>query len=252
MIVKSKDLIKGIQSVIYARSKDKDLKDKPLSGICISLRYNKLNLVASNGHRLAIYTIPTDASEKIDAVISEKTAKEILKNIKKKENVEIEIGNNLVINGLEYSLIHNKYPNYESIYPEDGFSIEIVVPKEEILEAIENVVKVRPRKGEWGKYDVIKLTLFNDYNKLIIAARNHIDDSYNSVEIDIDIKFNHISHEDFIIYFNDRYVQEAIKPIDSSNVIVRFLKVYNETSQTEFTAENSPYSSIVMPMTGWM
>jgi DNA polymerase-3 subunit beta len=254
ILVKGQDLIKGIQKIIYARSKDKDLKDKPLSGICLSVRNNKLNLVASNGHRLALYSIPIDASETTDIIISEKTAKEIIKKIKKKENVEIEMDKNmLIVDGLQYDTIQGRYPDYEGIYPEDGFDIEITVSKSKFLDSINKVVKKRPLKGESGKYDVIKFTLINDDKKLIITARNHksifeIDDIYDSVELDVDINFNYFFYEDFVIYFNDKYVQEAVEPIDSDNVIIRFLKVYDEVCQTEFT-DGFNYSALVMPMT---
>jgi DNA polymerase sliding clamp subunit (PCNA homolog) len=254
--IKSQDLVKGIQKVIYARSKDKDLKDKPLSGIFLSARNNKFDLVASNGHRLALYSIPIDASETVEAIISEKTAKELIKKIKKKENVEIEMDNNmLIVDGLQYDIIQGKYPDYEELYPKDGFDIEITVSKREFLDSINKVVKERPLKGESGKYDVVKLTLLNDDKKLIITARNHkspfeVDDIYESVELDVDINFNYFFYEDFVIYFNDKYVQEAVEPIDSDNVIIRFLKIYNETCQTEFT-DGSNYSALVMPMTGW-
>jgi DNA polymerase-3 subunit beta len=252
--VKSQELSKGIQKVAYARSKDKDLKDKPLSGICLSLRDNKLNIVAANGHRLALYSIFVDVSETAEVVISEKTAKEIVKKIKKKDEIEIEIDNErLIIDGSEYSLIQGRYPNYEAVYPEDDFDIEIVVSKEKLLEAINSVVKERPLKGESGKYDVIKFTLLNDAKKLIITARNHkspfeVDDIYDNIEIDASINFNHFFYEDFVIYFNDRYVQEAVEPIESDHIIIRFLKEYDETLQTEFTADGSNYSALVMPM----
>jgi DNA polymerase-3 subunit beta len=255
--VKSQDLIAGIQKVAYARSKDKDLKDKPVSGICLSVKDNKLDLVATNGHRLALYSIPIDASETTELIISEKTAKELIKKIKKKENVEIEMDKNmLIVDGLQYDTIQGRYPDYEGIYPEDGFDIEITVSKSEFLDSINKVVKERPLKGESGKYDVIKFTLINDDKKLIITARNHksifeVDDIYDSVEIDADIRFNYFFYEDFIIYFNDRYVQEAVEPIESDNVIIRFLKTYDQVSQTEFTADSSNYSALVMPMTGW-
>jgi len=254
--VKGQDLVKGIQSVIYARSKDKEFKDKPLSGICLSLTNNKLNLVSSNTHRLALYSIPTDTSEEIDVIISEKTAKEIIKKAGKKKDVEIEIDNNvLIVNGLEYGLIQGKYPNYKGLHPKNGFDIEIVVSKKELIEAINKVVKERPRKEKGGKYDIIKLTLLNDAKKLIITARSHkspsaADDEYSSVELDVSINFNHFFYEDFIIYFNDRYVQEAITPIESDNVVVRFLKIYDETDLTEFVADGY-YSALVMPTRTW-
>jgi len=250
--MKSQDLVKGIQSVIYARSKDKEFKDKPLSGICLSLTNNKLNLVSSNTHRLALYSIPTDTSEEIDVIISDKTAKEIIKKVGKKKDVEIEIDNNvLIVNGLEYGLIQGKYPNYKVLYPKDGFDIEIVASKKELIEAINKVVKERPRKEEGGKYDIIKLTLLNDAKKLIITARSHKSPfEYSSVELDVSINFNHFFYEDFIIYFNDRYVQEAITPIETDNVVVRFLKIYDEADLTEFTADGY-YSALVMPTRGW-
>lgn len=255
IVVKSKDLITGIQKVAYAHSKDKDLKGKPLSGICLSVKDNKLNLVASNYYRLALYSIPVDASETAEAIITEKTAKEIAKKVKKKETVEIEISDDkLVVDGLQYDAIQGKYPDYEGLYPKDGFDVEIVVSKRELLDSINRVVKERPLKEESGKYDVIRLTLLNDDKKLIITAKDHTfesEDLYNSVEIDADIKFNYFFYEDFIIYFNDRYVQQAVEPIESDNVIIRFLKVYDETYQTEFT-DGFNYSALVMPMRGWV
>jgi DNA polymerase III sliding clamp (beta) subunit (PCNA family) len=254
IVVKSRDLLTGIQKVAYARSKDKDLKNKPLSGICLSIRKDKLNLAAANGHRLALYSIPVDALETAEVIITEKTTKEIVKKVKKKETIEIEISDDkLIIDGLQYDVLQGKYPNYEGLYPKDGFDVEIVVSKRELLDSINKVVKERPLKGESGRYDVIKLTLLNDAKKLTITARDHTfesEDLYNSVEIDADIKFNYFFYEDFVIYFNDKYVQQAVEPIESDNVIIRFLKVYDETCQTEFT-DGFNYSALVMPMRGW-
>jgi DNA polymerase III sliding clamp (beta) subunit (PCNA family) len=68
--------------------------------------------------------------------------------------------------------------------------------------------------------------------------------------MDVSINFNYYFYEDYIIFFNDRYLQEAINPVESENVIIRFSKIYNENFQAEFT-DGFKYSALVAPTKGW-
>jgi DNA polymerase-3 subunit beta len=55
VLVSGKELLKGISKTIYAASKDSSRF--ALNGVCFTFNGNKLELVATDGHRLALYNI---------------------------------------------------------------------------------------------------------------------------------------------------------------------------------------------------
>jgi DNA polymerase-3 subunit beta len=234
--ISGKELLKGISKTIYAVSKDESRF--ALNGVCFSFIKGKLDFVATDGHRLALYT--TDISEKKyegKYIISEKVFKTLKNLVKQSSDVEFAIKNEFAFFKIDNAIIQVKltegvFPDYYQVIPEQ-FNIELKLDRYLFTEILSEVISVIENKDK-----PIILTLKD--NKLTVA---------NAYDEDVSIErfIAYKTYSDFRIGFNGKYLFEAINCIDSRNVIVKFI---DKDSQAVITPENTEerYIAVVMPM----
>jgi len=235
--ISGKELLKGISKTIYAVSKDESRF--ALNGVCFSFIKGKLDFVATDGHRLALYSTEiTGKGLEGKYIVPQKALNEIKKLVSDVEDVEVAVsGSSIFFKGSNYvlsaRLFEGVFPNYTLVIP-NSFNIEITLSKSELIDCIKRVII-----AEENEIKPIKLKLRD--NKLIIFTPP-TSDTY--AEDEIEINYN---GQEFEIGFNGKYILEAVDVIEDENMIVKFI---NKEAQTVIIPENpeEKYLAVVMPM----
>ncbi|MEJ5173180.1 MAG: DNA polymerase III subunit beta [Hydrogenothermaceae bacterium] len=234
--VPSNALLRGIDKTIYAASKDESRYT--LNGVCFSFISNKLDLVATDGHRLALYQI--DYGGKIENnrfIVPLKALNELKKLLPDAIDVDIAVyGSNMFFRSrdwvLQTRLLEGVFPDYTVVIPRE-FTIEVNVPKGEFIESLKRVIVAIEDSTK-----PIRLTLLPNEIKISSAS-----DGINA-EDEVDVEY---SGEEFEIGFNGAYLLDAIEEIEGDTALIKFT---GKDSQTvvESADKNDPYLAIVMPM----
>lgn len=230
------EILKGINKTIYAASKDESRFT--LNGVCFSFTEDGLDLVATDGHRLALYKVNYQGRiDKGKYIVPIKALSELKKVLVDAINVEIAVvGHNMFFEGGQWSvqtrLLDGVFPDYTMVIPKE-YMTEIVVSKSDILESLKRVIVPIEESTK-----PVKIELSNGLMKISSASEGT--EAEDQLEIDY-------SGDNFEIGFNGNYIIDAIEEIESSDCVIQFT---GKDSQTVIkpAKENEPYLAIVMPM----
>ena len=162
-----------------------------LNGALMILSDKKLELVSTDGHRLA-YTSSVLEGLSLEAEIRGIVSKKTLGEMRKFEDEKIEFDldeNNLFfkVNNrtLISRIIEGKFPNYEAVIPKDNPHI-VSFDREEITDAIRRVSLLSTERSKGIKFSVQKnqIELFSS-NPELGEARDKVDVEYNGQELEI-------------------------------------------------------------------
>jgi DNA polymerase-3 subunit beta len=231
--ISGKELLKGISKTIYAVSKDESRF--ALNGVCFSFIDDKLEFVATDGHRLALYT--TDANQIEGKYVITKKAFKTLKNLLKPDaNIQFAIRNNFAFFNFNNALIQAQisdgvFPDYYQVIP-TTFNIELKLDRYLFTELLNEFITLieHPEKPIVLTLNNNKLTITNTDNDVMIERFYDLDTNY----------------PDFKICFNAKYLYEAISVIEDKSVIVKFI---DKDTQAVIIPENPEerYLAVVMP-----
>lgn len=187
-----------------------------LNGICLDFIDDKLNVVATDGHRLALATEDFSLQgEPTQVIIPRKAIIELTRMLEDVDNeVEIAIDKNhikvVISDRLKMSskLIDGKFPDYQSVLPLN--SDKIITTKCSTLKQALSQAAILSNEKHKG------VRLVFSKNMLRISARNP-EQEESEVECEIDY-----SGEEFEIGFNVSYLLEALAAMTTSEVELRF------------------------------
>ena len=115
-----------------------------LNGCFFHKSLNDVVMVATDAHRLAVYTLPLQGEEEFSGIIPRKTIMELLK-ILPKSNEEISFyvnANNIVFMSKNFTfkskLLEGNYPNHNQLIP-TGQGLEITVNRKQLLDTLSRV-----------------------------------------------------------------------------------------------------------------
>jgi len=234
-VVSGDELLNSIQKTIYATSKEESTFS--LQGVKYKSYDSKIDSVATDGHRLALYKLDKNGNGEIDSIIPPKALNELRKLLTGVEDVEIASSQQYVFFRtkewiLMSRLLEGIFPDYTNVIPQE-FSIEIKLNKKEFLEAVKRVSAVVE-----GDLKPVKLTLTE--NKLTLRA---FSPEFGEAIDEIDIQYE---GEEFSIGFNARYLIDAVDVIDEEEIFIKFTTPNSQTMIVP--AENENYLAIIMPM----
>lgn len=139
-----KDLLAGIGRALFATADD--TLRPVMNGVYFDLTENQLTIVASDGHKLACGTITNIQTSKADSFILPKKPAALLKNLLAKEDGDavVRFGqrNALITtatSSINCRLIEGRYPNYNSVIPQDNPNI-VTVNRAALLSALRRVL----------------------------------------------------------------------------------------------------------------
>lgn len=213
LIFESASFKDAVRKVSYAVSQE---ETQPVyTGILLEIGKSEVNLVATDTHRLAQYTLPLEqeSSQDINLIIPGKTLIELTKVITESETkIHFSlIGNQVLFKAGNISfisrLIDGKFPNYRQVIPSDYIS-RVCLKTRDLLEATDRASLMARERAP-----VIKLYI--DKSILSIKVSTEAGRVYEEVTI------NH-EGEPLQVAFNARYLSDALRIIGTEDVEMEF------------------------------
>jgi DNA polymerase-3 subunit beta len=211
-----------------------------LNGLLMHLSNSALKMVASDGHRLAIYEDQLDSPTGIEAriILPRKGVQELSRLIGDCD-VEMQVGfsNNQIrieINRTLFSakLVDSKYPDFSKVF-QQPFLAPILIEKPSLREALTRAAILANEKFRG-------ITLHFEQDLLRINAHNP---EHEEAEEELSIAYK---DDPFSISFNANYMLDAVTNLDSDMVVLTM------ASNLSCCFVNEPkqqlYKFIVMPM----
>jgi DNA polymerase-3 subunit beta len=238
-----KDLYKAIKTTQFAMA-NQDVRHY-LNGMLWDLQPNRLECVATNGHRLASRILSLDSSAiKESIIVPRKAVLELSRLLNESSEQEIAIyftANQLRVVGSSYQmvsrLIAGNFPDYTKLLPEPTHHRTVLIDRDHFRLALS---KQRPLlKNEM--HPVVQLELTQ--NQLKLRASNS---RQESGEETLSIQYNWESKEPFRIAFNIDYLDKALDVLEPGNVQIILPPQEGVTLIKQCGGEDHLY--LIMPM----
>jgi DNA polymerase-3 subunit beta len=213
-----------------------------LNGIFISLKEQKMTMVATDGRRLALVDEEVDIPKNSQGefIIPTKAVNELNRLLGDKGDVELKLSENqvaLTLNDdkafsilLLSKLVEGNYPNYRQVIPNETKE-RIALPREELLAAVR-----RAQIMTSDKANSVKMTV--GLNNLAITANSpEVGEARESMAINYKGK-------EMAIAFNPAYLVDPLSALTEDEV---FLELIDELSPGVLKI-NGPFLYVVMPM----
>lgn len=211
-----------------------------LNGALLILKKNNMEMVSTDGHRLAYtssFVEGLEAEEEIRVIVAKKTLGEIRKMSDEKMDFDFD-ENNLFFRTdkrlLISRIIESKFPNFEAVIPKDNPHV-VILPREAFAQAIRRVALLATERSKGIKLTITKneLQLFSS-NPEIGEARDKLEVEYAGSELEIG--------------FNSQYLIDFLVSVDAERV--RFeLKDENSAAVMKPELEQDiQYTYVLMPM----
>jgi DNA polymerase-3 subunit beta len=225
----------ALRKTSYAMSTDETRL--VLNAVLISLKDDKLVIVATDGRRLALVEneadLPKNASK--DLVIPSKTVMELLRILKDKGTVTISYTDNQISFDMDGTLLVSKlvdgaFPNYRQVIPSDTKE-RISLEREVFHQAIRRASLLANDKNH-----AVRLN-FSKNNLSITANTPTVGESRESMAINY-------KGPDISIGFNPEYLIDPLKNIENDEV---FFELTDHMSPGVVKI-NAPFLYVIMPL----
>ena len=197
------------------------IENRPiLTGVYFSIDGKKLTGVATDSYRLSQKTIALDNSyDSMSVIIPGRSLEELMKILENnQDDVEVHFDQNRVLFKYNNVLFHSRllegnYPETSKLIPQE-YPVQIKFNKEQLITAIERASLLSSRDGQ------------NAIVKLNVRADDAVEISSNSPEIGRVLEevypVDEIKGSTLKIAFSSKYMLEALKVFNSSEVTVKF------------------------------
>ncbi len=214
-----------------------------LTGVCLEIENNKLQMTATDSYRLAKKTSLEDSEyPKTKIIIPSKSIEELSKILEdENEDVKMYFANNRAL--FEYKnisfvtrLIEGSFPDTSSIIPTESI-IEITFNKNILLSTVDRASLFTTQNNG----SIIKMITDNEGVVQIASISTEIGKVVDEI---IPIKIDKTCN--FQIAFSAKYFLEAIKAFDGSEIVIKFtgeLKPFLLTSP-----ENDNFIQVILPV----
>ncbi|MCK5876012.1 MAG: DNA polymerase III subunit beta [Candidatus Marithrix sp.] len=210
-----------------------------LNGVLLEIADNKISLVGTDGHRMAVAQLDFPTKTEAKVIIPRKAVLELSKSLTDGDDeIEISFDDNHILfklnNSLEISskLIDGDFPEWQNVVPND--------PDKIIIAEANTVKKALTRASILSneKYKGVRLALSN--NQLKISAKNSYQEEAEEI---IEVEY---TGEELEIGFNGIYLLDAINVVSTPMVQIALSDGNSSALITEEDNEDSRF--IVMPM----
>jgi DNA polymerase-3 subunit beta len=213
-----------------------------LNGILISLKEQRVTMVATDGRRLALVEEEVDVPQESlgDFIIPTKAINELGRLLQATGEAEIRFSDNqvavLLRGETEFSifitskLVEGNYPNYRQVIPAETKE-RITLVREELLAALRRAEIMTSEKS-----NSVKLA-FGKNNLSITANTPEVGEAQESLAINY-------KGPEMAIAFNPGYLMDPLKALDEDEV---YLELIDELSPGVIKV-NGPFLYVLMPM----
>ncbi|MSU64214.1 MAG: DNA polymerase III subunit beta [Pedosphaera sp.] len=213
-----------------------------LNGIYMSLKEQKITMVATDGRRLALVEEDVELTEESQGefIVPTKAINELSRLLQTKGTTEVKFTDNQVAftlkseGGLDVlimtKLVEGNYPNYRQVIPGEAKE-RVTIVREELLQALRRAEIMTSEKSNSVKLSFTK-------NNLAITA-NTPDVGEGKETLAINYK-----GRDMAIAFNPTYLMDPLKAVDNDEI---FIELIDELSPGVVKI-NGPFLYVLMPM----
>jgi len=213
-----------------------------LNGIFMSLKEQKVTMVATDGRRLALVDEEVDLSAESEGefIVPTKAINELNRLLQEKGEVELKFTDNQAAFTLKgegdfailiiTKLVEGNYPNYRQVIPAEAKE-RIALAREELLHALRRAEIMTSEKS-----NSVKLS-FSKNNLAITANTPEVGEARETLAINY-------KGRDMAIAFNPIYLMDPLKALDSDEV---YLELIDELSPG-IVRMNGPFLYVLMPM----
>lgn len=237
-IVLPLDLLKEmIESVYFAITQEHRYY---LNGALLILRDGNVELVSTDGHRLAYVSKTlekTNWGEEIRVIVSKKTLNELKKF--EDDSLEFDLDESNLFFRIENRtmvsrIIEGKFPNFEAVFPKDN-PYKAVISRDEITNAIRRVSLLSTERSRGIK-------LFFENNKISLFSSNpEMGEARDKVTADYQGK-------DMEIGFNSQYILDFLTTAKSERVVFELKDHDSAVLMRPESEDEMKYNYVLMPM----
>lgn len=241
MVSLPQDKIRGMmKKTSFATSSDESRY--VLNGIFVSMKDNKLTMVATDGRRLALVDEEVDIPEAAlgDYIIPSKAINELNRLLTDAGDVELRLGDNQASMNLlpekgpkvniTTKLIEGNYPNYRQVIPSE-VKERVTLVREELLHALKRAEIMTSDKA-----NSVKMS-FTTNNLSITANSPDVGEARESIAINY-------KGPDITVAFNPGYMIEPLNALADEEI---YFELIDELSPGVMKI-NGPFLYVVMPM----
>ncbi len=182
-----------------------------LNGVHIIINKNSIQMVATDGRRLALIEREIELPKNIDkkVIIPAKTVQELHRNLKEEGKVSISFGSNQIMFNLGDSLIisrliEGEFPSYEQVIPKESKD-KVVIDRERFLLAAKRASLLTSQDSQAIKIDVAKgKMVISKHSPDIGEAREEVDINYGGSALSIG--------------FNPSYLIDVLKNLSEQSI----------------------------------
>ena len=229
-----------IEKTFFAISNDEMRPN--LNGVFFKVMDGMVDVVATDGHRLALVNVPleSDSDDNINiegVIIPRKGVSEIRKLVEDGDYVDVCVMDGVYVvrkanTTLRISLIDAEYPDYKRVIPEKE-GVEIQLDKNQILHSLRRMSVMSTER-----FGGVKIEVYDQ--RMILTSTNP---DVGEAKDEIDVPYN---GDRFEAGYNVRYLIDAIEPVAEN--IVSFEMRNDEGPGVIGSVGNKEYMCIVMPV----
>ncbi len=209
-----------------------------LNGILLSVKGDKLTMVATDGRRLAAVSqkLAKKTLFQTEIIVPLKTVQEAKRLLSEQGDVEIGFGENQVKIQFQTSyilsrLIEGEFPNYEKVIPQKSLK-EIKVSRNEFLSAAQ-------RASIFTDQDSMAIKLNINKKKMTISKNTpYLGEAREELDVD------YSGDEDMEIGFNPKYLIDVLKNLDDQEIIFEV----EDANKPGVLRKGEEYTYVVLPM----
>jgi len=230
-----------INSVLFSASKEEDRHF--LNGLLWKFEGGTLSMVGTDGRRLSINTLKTDAiSKDFKVIVPLKVLQEVSRYIKSlssdsKEELYVGLASNQIgfkIGKTQFisRLLEGTFPSYEQIIPTDS-QIKVSVKAGELLAVTKRAAICSNDRAGSVRYTFKK-------GMLIINSQSQ------NMDFEDELPSDYAGEEDFQISFNPKFILDILNTVGEVNITAQF-KAPNMPAMFTLEGKDMPVY-IVMPL----
>jgi DNA polymerase-3 subunit beta len=218
-----------------------------LNGALFILRSDSMSLVATDGHRLALVTVPRDQGrakgridEEVRVILPRKTLLELGRLLAEGEgDIEYERGENHLffdIGGrlLISRMIDGQFPAFERVIPKSNDK-RVEFDRDRLTSAVKRVALLSNERSRAVKFQI-------DKGKVEIASSSpEFGEAKEALIVDY-------SAAPVTICFNAQYVLDFLSVVETDSVALEFKDEMSQAVMKPVGAEGYEYTYVIMPM----
>ena len=215
-----------------------------LNGALFVLRPDEMNLVATDGHRLALVTVPRDAGtgngEEVKAILPKKTLGELGRLLAEGDgDITYERGENHLFFAtgdrlLISRMIDGQFPAYERVIPK-GNDKHIEFERDRLTNAVKRVALLANERSRSVKFQI-------DKGKVdVMSSSPELGEAHETLPVDY-------SGAAMQICFNAQYVLDFLSAVTTDVVALDLKDEVSQAVMKPVGAEGYDYTYVIMPM----